>query len=203
MSAVTDDATTAAEPRWPGGSDRRRTALLPWALALIAVVVATFSTIQWRSAVSEDEARQDALEVAGTFVDALTTWDATGGLDATRERIASLGTGPLLDELETFFSGPDILQLVALQARSEGTIDSIAVEVDGETAVAFAEAQMQISDTSDAPPSTIRQQIRLELLREDGTWRVARFETAVYDDAVAVLGDRSGAGSGDEEGGDS
>ncbi|MBW3662421.1 MAG: nuclear transport factor 2 family protein [Actinobacteria bacterium] len=197
---MTDDAT-AVEPRSPGGSGRGRMALLvPWAIALVAVIVAAFSTIEWRSAAEADASRQDALEVAGTFVDALTTWDATGGLDATRERIESLGTGQLLEELETFFSGPDIPQLVALQARSEGTIDSIAVQVDGETAVAFAEAQMQVSDTSDAPPSTIRQQIRLELLREDGTWRVARFETAVYDDAVAVLGDASGDG---EEGGGS
>lgn len=199
MSAVTDDAT-AVEPRSPDGSGRRRIVLLPWSIALVAVIIAAFSTIQWRSAADDAAIRQDALEVAGTFVDALTTWDATGGLDATRERIELLGTGQLLEELETFFSGSDILQLVALQARSEGTIDSLAVQVDGETAVAFAEAQMQVSDTSDAPPNTIRQQIRLELLREDDAWRVARFETAVYDDAVAVLGDGSGE---DEQGGGS
>lgn len=185
MSAVTETApeTIEATP-----SPRRR--WLPWAIVVLAVGVAAFSTALWLGARGAENTRDDALVVAGEFIGALTTWDAGAGLDGTRSRIEELGTGDLLDEVELFFGGPDILQLIALQAKAEGTVDGLAVDVDGGTAIAFAEVQMRITDNSDAPPSTIRQQIRLELLDVDDVgWRVARFETAVYDEAVAVLGE--------------
>lgn len=186
MSAVTDE-TVLTTPE--AGAPRRR-AWLPWSVALLALVLAIVSTMLWLGARSEAAARDGALAIAGEFIGTLTTWDATSGLDATRERIEGLGTGDLLEEVDLFFSGPDILQLVAVQARAEGTVDGLAVDVEDGTAVAFAEVTMRITDNSDAPPTTIRQQIRLEMLDVDGEgWRVARFETAIYDEAVAVLGE--------------
>lgn len=179
---------SAAADAVDGGSAHRRGRMLAATVAVAVLVAATaVSTLGWWRAQRTLDRLADVEQVAAAFVEALASWDATGGLDDTRDRLAALAGDPVKAQIEEFFAGPDVAQLVALQARSQGTVDALAVDVEGDTATAFAAVTMRLTNSASDQQTTLRQQVRLELRWVDGRWLVTAFETAGYVPTADVL----------------
>ncbi len=185
---LTDAGASPAEPAADedgedGSSGERRGRLarlpgwLPWAIALVAIGVAAFTTTQWLSLRGQDQAQAHVEQVTSDFVHALTNWDATQGIDTARKSIESFGTGQFLDEANQIFGGDLGAQLEALKATSEGEVQDVFVQrLQGDQAVTFAVVKQVIHTQLDEGGQTTFHSARVELTRVDGVWKVANVE---------------------------
>lgn len=188
-SADTDhapaDATGAAsspgvEDHDPEGettdTDRRRARwwVLPWLVAAVAVLVAVAATSQWLSLRAEEQTRQEVQRVAEEFVVALTTWDASDGLQDTREELREAGTGAFAAEVDELFGGTLGDELEEAEAVSEGEVEDVFVQrIQGDEAIVLGVVIQELrTNLTDTPDRTVRS-ARLTLTREDGRWLVS------------------------------
>lgn len=160
----------ADEPRSSGRG--RGGAVAPWIVAVVAVAVAVVALVQWwqldRAASAEDQAR----EVAGRVVAALTNWQADD-LDAVRQTLDSNGTDRFNDEasqlLDQFAQG-----LQQAEARSTGEILNLVADVvegtDG--AVGLAVVRQEVTNSSLEQPDVQCWGTRVILQHRDGRWLV-------------------------------
>lgn len=176
-----DGATSAADetPETPTTSTVRAAGspLLPWAVALAALLVAGFSTWQWLSLAGAEQTREEVRRTAESFVAALTNWDASDGLGGTREALEELGTGEFAEEVDELFGGDLGEQLVAAEAVSTGEVQDVFVQrIEGEQATAFGVVVQQLrTRLSDRPERTVRS-ARLHLVRVDDRWLISGVE---------------------------
>lgn len=184
MSASTETPTASPEAPSPSGRGRQ---LVPWLVAVAAVALAVFSTVQWRTLAAEQAAREEVETAAGTFLVELTTWDASDGLADTRDRLTELGTGAFVAEVDELFGAELGEELRELSARSEGEVQDVFVQsIDGDRAVVFGVVH-QTQTTDVTPRDTITRSARVVLERVDGDWLVSRVE--MVDPGQNELGD--------------
>lgn len=181
MTVATDDhdLETSPEPIPSAGpgTPRRPLALLPWLVALGAIAVAVFSTVQWQSLRAEADDRRDVVVAATNFVTDLVNWDASDGIDDTVQALREQGTGRFLAQAEQLFGGPVGDELELADASSTGEIEDLFVQsLEGDRAEVFAVvAQRVSSDVADASEVQLRRVI-LQLERVEDTWRVENVE---------------------------
>jgi hypothetical protein len=178
------------------GSARRRglLRLAPWVLLVLALAVAVTSTVQWQQLAAAEAERDEVEASAGSFMLALTTWDASEGMAATREQLREAGTerfGGEVDEL--FGTTEDLAGLEDIGARSQGEVRrSFVQEVDGDRARALIVVSQRLTaDVLDGEEASVRY-AELDLVRTGGRWLVDDVELLVdvaTQDAQADLGD--------------
>lgn len=159
------------------GAARRRPTrwwVLPWLLAAVAMLVAIATTSQWLELRAQEQTRQEVLRAAEEFVVALTTWDASDGLEDTREELRAAGTGAFLAEVDDLFGGTLGQELEEVDAVSTGDVQDVFVQrIQEDEAIALGVVVQQVStNLSDTPDTTVRS-ARLTLTREDGRWLVS------------------------------
>lgn len=207
---ATDGSTTAApeadaDDTTTTDSRPRRWWVLPWLIAAVAVLVAIATTSQWLQLRAEDQARQEVLRAAEEFVVALTTWDASDGLEDTREELRAAGTGAFLAEVDELFGGSLGEELEEVEAVSTGDVQDVFVQriQEGEAIALGVVVQELSTNLSDDPERTVRS-ARMTLTREDDRWLVSSVQLLADDVQEAapegtVEGDGAGTGAPDEE----
>lgn len=173
-----EDRTTTGDATSP---PRRATApWLPWAIAAMAVITAAITTFQWQQLASAEADRQAVADAAGDFMVTLTTWDATDGLEDTREELKAEGTGRFLDEIDQLFGGTLGADLEAADAVSTGEIEDVLTQsIDGDTAVVLAVAVQTLESTISPEPDVSVRSAKITLARVDGEWLVENVELLV------------------------
>lgn len=192
---IDDTTTTEASAASPDGSaddaaapaparERRRPrwSVLPWLVAAVAVLVAIATTTQWLALRAQEQTREDVQRAAEEFVVELTTWDASDGLDDTREALEDAGTGTFLVELEDLFGGEVRAEAEELEAVSTGDVQDVFVQrIREDEAIAFAVVVQEIrSKLADVPEQTVRS-VRLTLVREEDRWLVSSVDVLRVD----------------------
>lgn len=170
-------------PRPPRSGWLRRA--VPWLLALAALGAATFSTWQWRDLQQRAAAREDVRVATASFMATLTDWDASEGLDETREELREAGTGPFLEEVDEFFGR--LTGRLAATVTSQGRVRDVYVqELSGDTARSFAVVVQTIS--RDGDEATTVRYADLALQRVDDRWLVAEVRLLADDTRPAPAG---------------
>lgn len=152
----------------------RRWWVLPWLVAAVAVLVAIATTSQWLELRAEDQTRQQVLRAAEEFVVALTTWDASDGLQDTRDELRAAGTGAFLSEVDELFGGSFGEELEEVEAVSTGDVQDVFVQrIQEDEAIALGVVVQVVStNLTDTPSRTVRS-ARMTLTREDDRWLVS------------------------------
>jgi Mce-associated membrane protein len=187
----TPDTAGSDEPAANGGSRRQpRWSVLPWLVAAVALLVAAATTSAWLSLRSEAQAREQVQRAAEEFVLALTTWDATDGLEDTREELREAGTGDFLAEIDDLFGGTLGEELEEVGAVSTGEIEDVFVQrIQDDRAIALGVVVQQVeTELAETPEVTVRS-ARLTLVREDGRWLVSDVQLLAHDAGAAVPDD--------------
>lgn len=167
-------------PAGPAGPrrDRRWTRVLPWLLTVLALAAAVYSTMQWRSLAAQQDKVDSARAAAIGFIDDLTNWDASDGLDDEIDVLREQGTGPFLDEIDVVFGGDDLTgQLEAEGITASGELQEAFVQdVEDEQAEVFTVVSVTYSSPEgpDSPaPVTFPAELELER-DDDGEWLIRR-----------------------------
>lgn len=193
-----DGATDAS-----AAPDRRRPArwwVLPWLLAAVAVLVAVATTSQWLDLRAQEQTRQEVQRAAEEFVVALTTWDASDGLEDTREELREAGTGAFLAEVDDLFGGSLGQELEQVEAVSTGDVQDVFVQrIQEDEAIALGVVVQQVStNLSDTPDTTVRS-ARMTLTREGDRWLVSSVQLLADDvQGAAPEGTVEDGSTGDE-----
>lgn len=169
------DAGQPVEPsRWP---HRRR--LLPVALGLLTLVLATASAVLWvggRSAAAAAGSRADVLAAARQEAVNLTSQDYRT-VDADLRRMADGATGQLRDDLDQR-AGQAKQVVVRNKAVARGVaVDAGLVALHGDQATALVAVDSTVSSGNSAAASR-RYRFQLDLTRVGGRWLVSNL-TAV------------------------
>lgn len=178
--------------------------VLPWLVAAVAVLVAMATTSQWLALRAEDQTRQDVLRAAEEFVVALTTWDASDGLEDTREELREAGTGSFLTEVDELFGGTLGDELEEVEAVSTGDVQDVFVQrIQDDEAIALGVVVQRVStNLSDAPDRTVRS-ARMTLTYEGERWLVSGVQLLADDvQGAAPEGTVEDDGPGSEDAGD-
>lgn len=164
--------------RWPSVP-------LPWLVAALAILVAGFSTVQWLGLQAEADAREEVQRAAAEFMATLTNWDATDGLEATRDELRAVGTGPFLDEVDELFGGSLGADLEAADAVSDGEVQDVFVQrIEGDEAVAFGVVLQRLETNLAADADRTLRSARITLQRVDGVWLVSNVQLLMDDGAA-------------------
>lgn len=177
MTVATDDpaahSPTLPEPAAPA----RTRSVLPWAVAMVAVAVALFSTVQWLGLQGEADDRRDVALASTAFLADLLNWDAGDGMDDTVTALRAQGTGRFLAQAEDLFGGPLGDELEVAAATSEGAVEDLFVQsIEGDRAEVFAIVQQSVSSTVTSGSERTIRQVILQLERVEGTWRIENLE---------------------------
>lgn len=184
---MTDDAPEAAPAR-------RRfplAAVLAVLFALAAVLLAFVATSLKGELDDERGARRDVAGVAGSFSEAILTFEA-GDLEATKERVLDLSTGDFADEFEASFGGlAELVETASSSARA--TVKDVYVgEIDDGEATAITVVDLT-ADGPSGPRTVADTYLRLSLVRVEGAWRVDGVTSLNFAQAPAG-GDTGGGG---------
>jgi hypothetical protein len=206
QSAPSDDELTPDQPgpaldgvehASTGGRSARLRRVLraaPWVLVVLALAVAVTSTVQWQRLAAAEAEREEVEATAGSFMLALTTWDASQGMAATREQLREAGTERFAGEVDELFgTTEDLAGLEDIGARSEGEVRRSFVQaIDGDRATALIVVSQRLTaDVLDGEEASVRY-AELDLVRTGGRWLVDDVELLVdvaTQEAEADLGD--------------
>lgn len=152
---------------------------LAWAVAVLALLAAVASTIQWRSLAAEADAREDAREAAEVMAARITTFEGVA-IDDFVDRLRDLATGDYADQVTTLF-GPDFRQALRdHEVESVGeVVRSFVQALDGDDAEVFVLVRQTSVNAVVDEPVTDELRMELRLTRQEGRWLIAD---------VAVLG---------------
>lgn len=145
--------------------------LVPWVLVVVLVAVSAVSLLQWQSAradaAARDQARTAAIEVARL----LTEWDASDGLEDTRNDLQAIAGGDFEEQIDELFGADAVQQLVDAKVVSEGEIGDVFVQsIEGDVAEVFVVVTQTTSTQTVDMPTTVIQRAAITLERQDGTW---------------------------------
>lgn len=138
-----DVPPTADRPRGGGAGT-----VAPWIVAIVAVAVAIVALVQWWQLEGAASADEEARQVAGRVVSALTNWQADD-LQAVRETLEANGTdrftGEASELLDQFAQG-----LQQARARSVGEVLDLVADAEAGTdaAVALAVVRQEVTNAS-------------------------------------------------------
>lgn len=125
-----------------------------------------------------DEARTEAADVAARFGEALLTYDPEQ-LDESQQRVLDLSSEDFATTYREAFDASLAAAIRELDAVADGTTRDVLISdvvVDGDQARALVEVDTTISaDTGDR--SLTGSLLLLDLVREDGAWRIAAVVT--------------------------
>lgn len=177
-AAAPPDETAERTPR------PRRWWVLPWLVAAVAVLVAAASTSQWLALRAEEQTRQEVQRAAEEFVVALMNWDASDGLEDTREELRDRGTGAFLTEIDETFGGDGGTEAEEFGYVSVGDVQDVYIQrIQEDEAVALGVVVQTITAESiDVAERTVRS-ARITLVREDDRWLVSAVDVFVIDEA--------------------
>lgn len=172
----------APDAQWLATVSRRgSSAWLAWTVAVALGLVAAVALVQWRAVTGPAGDVQDAGVAAAAYVQRLSNWDATDGLDETYTALVAGASDRFAPEIDEVF-GPQVRAgLVAIDAVSTGTIEDVLTgvlergEPDAVTIVVFAE-QFVVSGPTADPVARTDRVTRLRMVRADGGWLVDDLE---------------------------
>lgn len=151
--------------------------LIPWVLAVAFAAVAAVALVQWQGMRNTESARDQARTAAIEVVRLLTEWDASDGLDDTREDLKAVATGDFSDQIDDIFGADEVSQLVDANVRSEGEIGDVFVQsLEGDTAEVFAVVTQTTTTETVEVPLTVVQRAAILLERQGDRWLVASVE---------------------------
>ena len=172
QTTVAEDPPTPQPPARP----RRWRAALPWVVTVLALLLAAWTTWQWWQLADRQASVDAARATATTFVQDLSTWDASNGLEDEIDRLRAQGTGPLLDEIDLVFGGDELTsQLEADSISATGEIEEVFVQdMAGDLAEVFAVVSVTYASPSvEAPLDPVTFPASLVLERGGaGGWQV-------------------------------
>jgi hypothetical protein len=177
--AETPEADEAERPAAPTRRPSRR--LLPWILVVLAVATALVSTWRWQQLATIERAREDVAATTSQFVTALTTWDASAGMGATRDELQARGTEVFARDVDELFgTTEDLRGLAELGARSEGEVRDVYIQsLAGDRAAGLAVVVQRVTtDEVDSPEVHLRY-ASVGLERVDGRWLVDDVELLI------------------------
>ncbi len=194
MTVSTDEQPTTsgadAPATAPATSAGRGRAALPWVLLAVAVGWAIFATLQYLPLAQAESDRQAIQATSLNFLQALTNWDASEGLDVPLDEVRSYGTAVFQDEAASLFRGELGQSLEAIGASSVGEVVDLFVQrADSEDALVFAVVRQELSNDVTTDVDEVFRGVRVFLLERDGTWLV---------DDVELLGEDLGEPVDDE-----
>lgn len=150
----------------------RPAVLVPWLLLVAALGWAVFATLQWLPLRAEQQAQAAVETRTLNFLQDLTNWDASEGLDATREQLRSYGTEEFLDQVDDFFGGQVGEQLVQAEVESTGEVHDLFVQrIENDEARVFAVVRQELANNVADAPEVVFRGIRVTLVEGDG-WQV-------------------------------
>lgn len=199
VATTTHDVGTARGKGSTGPRRSRRwTRVLPWVVAVVALAAAVYSTVQWRTLAEHEDEVDSARAAAIGFVDDLTNWDASDGLEDEIDALRAQGTGPFLDEIDLVFGGDDLTgQLEAESISASGELQEAFVQdvADGRAEV-FTVVSVTYSSPGTAPsPTPVTFPAELELERDDdGEWLIRRVTVPNSDQIGQLMTPRTGGG---------
>lgn len=189
---VTDETRpvdTVDEPQPEDTRPRRRRSgkrfglvavLTPWILVVaLAAVIGVWllpSYLEYRDV----QQREAAVEQATIeLMRQLTNWDATDGLEDTRDALAEIATGDFRDQIDELFAGPVAADLEASGATSSGEIEQVYVQdITDARAETFAVVTQTISTSDPESTTEIDRRASIALRYEDGQWKASVVEIA-------------------------
>ena len=171
---MTDVATTPDETVEAQVTVRRRGGL-PWALAIVAILLAMFTTFLWFDLDRGSDAELAVATRAGEVITLLTNWEADE-LDAVREEVRPLGTERFQEEADLLFEGLTA-ELEQARAVSTGEVLDLAVELrSDDAAFALAVVRQEVTSLGSSTPDVDCYGARAEYVRSGGAWLIDGLE---------------------------
>ena len=133
-------------------------------------------TWQWQQLAAREDTVATARVAAIGFVEDLTNWDATDGLDDEIDVLRARGTGSFLDEIDLVFGGDELTsQLEADGVTAAGEVEEAFVQdLEDDVAEVFVVVSVTYGATEverDLDPVTFPASLTLEQ-DEEGQWLV-------------------------------
>ncbi|HVL99899.1 MAG TPA: hypothetical protein VM324_11465 [Egibacteraceae bacterium] len=167
------------EARKPGATGLLRDPRFVWAVAVIAVLAAAFSTFQWQVQAAEARAREEVREAAEVVAARVTTFEGAA-IDEFVEELRALATDDYAAQVGELFSGEFRDALRDNEVESVGEVTrSFVQQLDGDEAEVFVLVRQTSLNASVEEPIVDELRMELTLVREAGRWLVAD---------IAVLG---------------
>lgn len=173
-----DAGTTVPRDETGGPVARRSSAWIAWTVAVALAVVAAYALLQWRELAEPAERVDAATAAAVAYVDTLSTWDASSGLEPTYAALVGGATDEFAPEVDEVFGEEQRTALVAADAVSTGTIEDVLtgeVEEDRVPVVVVVE-QFVVTGPSADPLTRTERVVLLHLTEQRGEWLVDELE---------------------------
>ncbi len=178
--AASDDDTDDPGPPAPGAAGRSPVLVLAVSLAILFGLAAAVLGVVAASRGGGDERLDDIRRAAGTFGEALVTYDFQDP-DAHRDAVLALSTGSFREEYEDAFDEGLAQVITEVEATSTGFVKDVYVsEVDEERAQAIV--VVDIEHTGTAGPRTLFDvYFRLTFVQVGGEWKVDQVTDLNFD----------------------
>lgn len=163
----------------PGPRGLLRSARVAWAVAVLALLAAAVSGVQWQSLAAEARAREEVREAAEVMAAQVTTFEGAT-IDEFVAQLRDLATGEYADQVTELFNAEFRQALRDNEVRSVGEVTaSFVQDIDGDRAEVFVLVRQTSTNAVLDEPVEDELRMDLTLAHEDGRWLVAD---------VAVLG---------------
>lgn len=171
-------STDGPEDETAGGSTPSSTAWIAWTVAAALLVVAAVALVQWRSVAGPQADVAAARDAAVDYVETLSTWDASSGLEPTYAALVAGATDDFVPEIDDVFGNDQREALVAADAVSTGTIEEVLTGElrDGTVNVVVVVEQFVVTGPSADPVSRTDRVALLTMTDQTGTWLVDDLE---------------------------
>ena len=181
----------------PGG---RVVALAPWILAVLALALAGYAIFEWQQLAAQERAREDVVAATARFLTELTTWDASDGMDDTRQALLELGTDNLAADVEQLYGASDeMAALREINAASTSTFEGVYVQrLQGDRAEVFAVVVQRVTTDESSDVEVTVRYAQVGLVQTGGEWKVDQLDLLVdtlgpdgqpRDNSITIPGD--------------
>ncbi len=170
------DASPTA-PSAPAATPRS-SAWIAWTVAAALAVVAGFAVVQWRAVTGPAATVDAARDAAVAYVQTLSTWDASSGLEPTYAALVSGATEDFLPEVDEVFGAEQRAALVASDAVSTGTVEDVLTgDAEGDTVPVVVVVEQFVVTGPQADPLARTERVALlRMVEQDGSWLVDDLE---------------------------
>lgn len=179
VDVVPDDVTEETQPSESGRTaPARSSAWIAWTVAVALAMVAAFAVVQWRAVAGPEATVADARAAAVSYVEVLSTWDASSGLEPTYAALVAGATEEFLPEVDEVFGDEQREELVAADAVSTGTIEDVLTgePESGTVQVVVIVEQFVVTGPTADPAARTERVALLRMAEQDGQWLVDDLE---------------------------
>lgn len=161
-----------------GRTPQRSTAWIAWTVAAALAVVAAVAVIQWRAVATPQATVDEARDAAVAYVQTLSTWDASTGLEPTYAALVAGATDDFVPEIDEVFGAEQREALVASDAVSTGTIEDVLTgDAEGDAVpVVVVVEQFVVTGPAADPLARTERVALLRMVEQDGRWLVEDLE---------------------------